>query len=45
MGNGESSTIRNFIVCIVHSNIVNVVKSRISMWADHLARIGISRGA
>ena len=45
MGSGEGSTMRNFIVCTVHSNIVRVIKSRRLRWAGHVARMGEGRSA
>ena len=32
MDNGKDSTMRNFIVCNVHPNIVRVIKSRRLGW-------------
>ena len=38
MGNGEGSTMRNFIVCTVYL-IVKVIKSRRLRWAGHVAKM------
>ena len=38
-GSEEGSTMRNFIVCTVHFNIVRVIKSRRLRWAGHVARM------
>ena len=39
MVSGEGSTMRNLIVCTVHSNIVRVIKSRRLRWVGHIARM------
>ena len=44
MGSGESSTMKNFIVCTIH-NIVRVIKSRRLRWAGHVARMEEGRSA
>ena len=36
---GESSTMRNFIVCIVHLNIFGVIKFRRLKWAGHVKNL------
>ena len=45
MGSGEGSTLRKFIVCIVHINIVMAIKSRSLRWASHVARMEEGRSA
>ena len=45
MGSGEGFTMRNFIVCTVHLNIVRVIKSRRLRWAGHVARMEEGRSA
>ena len=45
MGNGEGSTMRNFIVCTVHLIIVWVIKSRRLRWAGHVVRMEEGRSA
>ena len=45
MGNGEGSTMRNFIVCTVHLNIVRLIESRRLRWAGHVARMEEGRSA
>ena len=45
MGSGDGSTMRNFIVCTVHLNIVRVNKSRRLRWAEHVARVEEDRSA
>ena len=42
---GEGSTMRNFIVCTVHLNIVRVIKSRRLRWAGHVARMEEGKSA
>ena len=37
MGNGEGSTMRNFIVCTVH--IFRVIESKGLRWAGHVVRM------
>ena len=44
IGNGEGSTMRNFIVCTAHL-IVRVIKSRRLRWAGHVARMEDDRSA
>ena len=43
MGSEEGSTMRNFIVCIVH--LIQVIKSRRLRWASHVARMEEGRNA
>ena len=43
MGNGESSTMRNFIVCTIH--LIRVIKSRRLRWARHVVRMEEGRSA
>ena len=45
MGSGEGSTIRNFVVCTVHPNIVRVIKSIRLRWTGHVARMEEGRSA
>ena len=42
---GEGSIMSNFIVCIIHLNIVKVIKSRRMRWAGHVARMEEGRSA
>ena len=42
-GEGEGSTMRNFIVCTVH--LIRVNMSRRLSWAGHVARMEESRSA
>ena len=44
MGNGECSTMRNFIVCTAHL-IVRVIKSKRLRWAGHVVRMEEGRSA
>ena len=39
MGSGKGFTMRNFIVCTVHPNIVRVIQSRRLRWAGLVARM------
>ena len=45
MGSGEGSTMRNFIVCNVHLNIVRMIKSRRLRLAGHVTRMDEGRSA
>ena len=45
MGNGEGFTMRNFIVCNIHLNIVRVIKSRRLRWAGQAARMEEGKSA
>ena len=42
--NGESLTVRNFIVCTIHL-IVRVIKSRRLRWTGHVTRMEEGRSA
>ena len=39
MGSGEASTMKSFVVCTVHLNIVRAIKSRRLNWEGHVARV------
>ena len=45
IGNGEGSTMRNFIVLYRSPNIVRAIKSRRLRWAGHVARMEEGRSA
>ena len=39
MENEKGSTMRNFVVCSIHVNIISVIKFRSLRWTGHVARI------
>ena len=45
MESEKGSTMRNFIACTDHLNIVRVTKSRKLRWAGHVARMEEGRSA
>ena len=45
MESGEDSTMRNFIVCTIHANIIRIIKSRRFRWAGHVAKMEEGRKA
>ena len=45
MGNGEGSTLKNYIVCTVHLILVRVIKSRRLRWVSHVTRMEEGRSS
>jgi hypothetical protein len=41
---GKNCIMMNFTACILHRNIVRVIKTRRIRWAGHVARMGEGRG-